>query len=63
MPNNSPQIVAKLQAKGDYPILDSEFLGLQGHDAKAERVQGTKGIWISSPEDGWELRGPFGQPA
>jgi hypothetical protein len=48
----------KLAAAGDKPILDSKFIPLKNGQA-AESVLGTKGWYVSSPEDGWALRGPF----
>ena len=52
-------MVAKLAAVGDQPILDSVFVSLHNYDQDAEKTQGTKGVYISSPADGWELHGPF----
>lgn len=57
--NVSNELRAKLAAVGDRPILDSEMITLQGTDAKAEKVLGTQGWYISSPADDWTLRGPF----
>lgn len=48
----------KLARVGDKPILDSEFIQLR-NGGVAEKVLGTKGWYVSSPADGWELRGPF----
>lgn len=58
----SSQMRAKMAAVGDEPILDSEFVPLVKYppEVKAERTWGTKGQYISSPADGWKLRGPFG---
>jgi hypothetical protein len=50
----------KLAAAGDKPILDSKFIPLKSGQA-AESVLGTKGYYVSSPEDGWQLHGPFGE--
>ena len=57
--NVSQPMIDKLAAVGDYPILDAEFVPTSEGQA-AERVQGTKGTYISSPVDGWQLHGPFG---
>lgn len=57
--NVSDPLRDKLAAVGDKPILDSEFIPLRDGSGSAEKVQGQKGWYISSPEDGWELRGPF----
>lgn len=59
--NVSKELVAKLEQVGDKPILDSEFIPLRDGSGSAEKVLGTKGWYVSSPVDGWALRGPFGE--
>lgn len=54
----SKEITAKLAAVGDYPILDSVYVANRD-GTKCERVQGTKGVYLSSESDAWTLRGPF----
>jgi hypothetical protein len=57
--NVSKELRDKLTEVGDEPILDSQFVD-NADGTKAEKVQGTKGLYISSEADGWQLRGPFG---
>lgn len=57
--NVSQEMKDKLAQAGDKPILDSEFIPLRDGSGAAEKVLGTKGWYVSSPADGWELRGPF----
>lgn len=57
--NVSNELKAKMALVQDHPILDSVFLK-NADGSGAERVQGTKGLYISSEADGWQLRGPFG---
>jgi hypothetical protein len=59
----SNEIKSKLHAVGDYAIMASEFIRVSADPEapQAEKVHGTKGYYISSPTDGWVLRGPFGQ--
>lgn len=61
MPQNSPQMLAKLAALSPpaVPLLDSVETPVTGADAAAESVQTDQGLFISSPADGWLLHGPF----
>lgn len=64
MPQNSPQMLAKLAAL-DPPaiaLLDSQEIPVAGTGASAEVVQTDQGMYISSPANGWVLCGPFGVP-
>lgn len=67
-PNASAQMVQKMAAAGDAPLLDSEFIALDqykdgdGNPTPAERTLGSKGFYVSSPANGWALSGPFGGP-
>jgi hypothetical protein len=56
--NVSAEMVAKLAVVGDQPILDSVFTK-NADGTSAEKVQGTKGTYVSSEADGYQLRGPF----
>lgn len=58
MLNVSTEMVAKLAAVGDQAILDSVW-ARNADGTQAEKTQGTKGLYISSEADGYELRGPF----
>lgn len=55
----SAEMRAKLAEVDDYPILDSAFISIPSREEQAERVLGTKGMYVSSPVDGWLLHGPF----
>lgn len=55
----SAELKAKLASAGDHAILDSVFSS-NSDGSGYEKVQGTKGLYISSEADGWTLRGPFG---
>lgn len=57
--NVSQEMRDKLAAVGDAPIMDSIFTRLSDNSGDVEKTQGTKGLYISSPADGWALRGPF----
>lgn len=57
--NVSPEMVQKLAAVGDQAIMDSQFILLDDRTGSVEKTQGTKGVYISSPADGWALHGPF----
>jgi hypothetical protein len=52
------EMVAKLAVVGDAPILDSQFIKNKD-GTSAEKTMGTKGTYLSSEADGWQLRGPF----
>lgn len=56
--NVSAEMVQKLAAAGDQAIMDSVF-SFNEDGSHIEKTQGTKGLYISSEADGWELRGPF----
>lgn len=56
--NVSAEMTAKMAAASDQPILDSVFVKNQD-GTNAEKTQGTKGLYISSEADGYQLRGPF----
>ncbi len=58
--NVSAELAAKLAVVGDQPILDSVF-SKNADGTSAEKVQGTKGVYVSSEADGWQLRGPFSE--
>ncbi len=64
MPQNSPEILAKLAALDPpaLPLLDSEFVAISGTTDKAVLVQTDRGRFISSPVDGWQLH-PLDPPA
>ena len=56
--NVSAEMVSKLAAAGDTPIMDSVF-ETNTDGTHVEKTQGTRGLYISSEADGWALRGPF----
>jgi hypothetical protein len=56
--NVSAEMKAKLVLVQDLPILDSVFIK-NADGTQAEKVLGTKGVYIASEVDGWQLRGPF----
>lgn len=58
--NASAEIKQKLHDVGDHALIASEFIGVGDGQPNAERVLGTKGYYVSSPIDGWQLHGPFG---
>lgn len=58
MLNCSKEMVGKLAAVGDYPLLDSVFVK-NADGSSAEKTQGALGVYISSEADGWSLHGPF----
>ena len=62
VPNNSPEMRAKLAALNPpaTALTDSEFLPVSdAAGASAERVLTDQGYFVSSPADGWVLHGPF----
>jgi hypothetical protein len=58
MLNVSKELRDKLATRDDVPIADSNY-SVNQDGTHIERVLGTKGVYVSSEADGWELRGPF----